>query len=364
MPAILDSHTHIGLESFLAEPIPEAKRSRPAFKDAMGNPVERLIARMDANGVQQAIAFGFPLKEIDRIQANDYVLAAQQTYPERIIPFMLVGDDTEYWLTRGAMGFKQQDILYESSRFDLLRAYHTMAEAGVPMLIHFRAGPEPDFNVARQAQAAQSSLAEAGKTVWAEQEFTHQMRVRPATDPQQRWRRTNSAGRLRNDAQRGALRALWLHRDALARERDVAWHRVVRDQVMVEMAKKLPTSPAQLAAVDKVPKAVVRDASRWLAVIAEGASQPIASLERADGPPARSLRAWEQRDPQAAARWTALRAALTERAEELHVWMQTLLAPDIVADLAWSPAEDPGSRLAELGARPWQVEHTADLFEA
>ena len=212
--------------------------------------------------------------------------------------------------------------------------------------------------------ALAESLAEAGKTVWAEQEFTHQMRVRPATNPQQRWRRTNSAGRLRNDAQRGALRALWLHRDALARERDVAWHRVVRDQVMVEMAKKLPTSPAQLAAVDKVPKAVVRDASRWLAVIAEGASQPIASLERADGPPARSLRAWEQRDPQAAARWTALRAALTERAEELHVWMQTLLAPDIVADLAWSPAEDPGSRLAELGARPWQVEHTADLFEA
>lgn len=153
MPAILDSHTHIGLESFLAEPIPEAKRSRPAFKDAMENPVERLIARMDANGVQQAIAFGFPLKEIDRIQANDYVLTAQQTCPGRIIPFMLVGDDTEYWLTRGVMGFKQQDILYESSRFDLLRAYHTMAEAGVPMLIHFRAGPEPDFNVARQAQA-------------------------------------------------------------------------------------------------------------------------------------------------------------------------------------------------------------------
>lgn len=90
--------------------------------------------------------------------------------------------------------------------------------------------------------ALAESLAEAGKTVWAEQEFTHQMRVRPATDPQQRWRRTNSAGRLRNDAQRGALRALWLHRDALARERDVAWHRVVRDQVMVEMAKKLPTS--------------------------------------------------------------------------------------------------------------------------
>jgi ribonuclease D len=210
--------------------------------------------------------------------------------------------------------------------------------------------------------ALAESLAESGKTTWAEQEFIHQMRVRPAADPQQRWRRTNSAGRLRTDAQRGALRALWLHRDALARERDVAWHRIVRDQVMVEMAKKLPTSREQLAAVDKVPKAVVRDAPGWLAVIAEGIAEPISGPDRTDGPPARSLRAWEQRDSQAAARWTALRAALTERAEDLQVWVQTLLAPDIVADLAWSPPDDPASRLGELGARPWQVEHTLDLF--
>ncbi len=211
--------------------------------------------------------------------------------------------------------------------------------------------------------ALAESLAETGKTAWAKQEFTHQMRVRPATDPEQRWRRTNSAGRLRTDAQRGALRALWLHRDALARERDVAWHRIVRDQVMVEMAKTLPTSTEQLAAVDKVPKAVVRDAPRWLAVVAQGASEPIRNLERTDGPPARSLRAWEQRDPQAAVRWTALRTALSGRAEEVHVWVQTLLAPDIVADLAWSPPDDPATRLAELGARPWQIEQTADLFE-
>ena len=179
------------------------------------------------------------------------------------------------------------------------------------------------------------------------------MRVRPATDPQQRWRRTNSAGRLRNDAQRGALRALWLHRDALARERDVAWHQVVRDQVMVEMAKNClrpcPIGGSGQGAESGGPGCLpVAGRHR------RGRLSAIASLERADGPPARSLRAWEQRDPQAAARWTALRAALTERAEELHVWMQTLLAPDIVADLAWSPAEDPGSRLAELGARPWR----------
>lgn len=151
MPVILDSHTHIGLEAFLGEPVPAEKRTRPAFRDPMGNTIEQLINRMNANHVRQAIAFGYPLKEVDRVRANAYVLTAHQSYPERIIPFMLVGDDTDYWLTRGARGFKQQDILYESERFDLLRAYHTMAEAGAPMLIHFRAGP--GYSVPEQVQA-------------------------------------------------------------------------------------------------------------------------------------------------------------------------------------------------------------------
>ncbi|MCB9452902.1 MAG: amidohydrolase [Anaerolineaceae bacterium] len=148
---VIDSHTHIGLETFLAEPIPQEKRSRPAFQDRMENAFEDLIARMDANGVQKAIAFGFPLKEIDRIQANDYVLAAQRAYPDRIIPFALVGDDVEDWLQQGARGFKQQNILYAPERFDLIRAYSIMAEAGVPMLIHFRAGE--GFSVTEQAKA-------------------------------------------------------------------------------------------------------------------------------------------------------------------------------------------------------------------
>ncbi len=141
MLGTIDCHTHIGLRAFLAEPIAPEKFKRPAFQDPLENTAEHLIARMDANGVEKAVVFGYPLKEIDRVRANAYVLAAHRRYPDRIIPFMLVGDDTEYWLERGACGFKQQDILYEPERFDLKRAYRIMAATGVPMLIHFRAGP-------------------------------------------------------------------------------------------------------------------------------------------------------------------------------------------------------------------------------
>lgn len=147
MPArIVDSHTHIGLESFLAEPIPPEKRARPAFQDRMEATIARLIAVMDANAVDRAVTFGFPLKEIDRLQANAYVLEAARQFPQRIIPFALLGDDTEDWLKRGMRGFKQQNILYAPERFDVFRAYHVIAEAGVPVLIHFRAGAGYDVS--------------------------------------------------------------------------------------------------------------------------------------------------------------------------------------------------------------------------
>ena len=146
-------------------------------------------------------------------------------------------------------------------------------------------------------------LTDAGKTEWARQEFEHQIRPRPSGDPEERWRRTGSAGRLKTDAQRGALRALWLLRDEIASSRDIAPHRVVRDQVLVEMAKMQPASTDALATVPNLPRPTLRHASRWLGAIEEGVANPQPPLARTEGPPARSLRAWEQRDPEAAARW-------------------------------------------------------------
>lgn len=206
-------------------------------------------------------------------------------------------------------------------------------------------------------------LRDSGKTLWAEQEFAHQLRERPVPDPAQRWRRTAGAGKLRTDAQRGALRQLWVLRDDLARSRDLAWHRIVRDQVLVEMARRLPASADQLSGIAGVPRPLLRNAQQWVAAVARGVEHPEPVLERRDGPPARNLRAWEQRDPAAAARWVGLRSRLADRAEDLHVWTQILLAPDIVAALAWEPPADPVARLGELGARPWQIEHTIDLTQ-
>ncbi len=138
MPTIIDAHTHIGLKSFVVKPISEEKRKRPAFRDPMENSIENLIARMDANGVTCSVTFAYPLEEVDTVLANEYVFAAQRAYPERIIPFALIGDDVERWAKAGARGFKEQDILQAPERFDLKRAYAMVAETGKPLLLHGR----------------------------------------------------------------------------------------------------------------------------------------------------------------------------------------------------------------------------------
>ena len=130
---MIDAHVHIGLETFLARPIPPEKLARPAFRDRMVNSLETQLERMDENGVDQAIVFGFPLEEIDREKSNHYVLDAAAQHPDRLIPFMLVGDDTEDWLARGAKGIHYyawypMSSGYESGGFGLIQLDGTITE--------------------------------------------------------------------------------------------------------------------------------------------------------------------------------------------------------------------------------------------
>lgn len=138
----VDFHTHIGLKSFLARSIPAEKLVKPAFRDSLENTYQTLIAHMEQNSLHQAVIFAFPLAEIDPQRSNAYVLEAAYTYPERLIPFALVGNDADHWLKRGIKGFKQHNILQDLKQINLKHVYNTIAEAGVPLLVHLRSSQE------------------------------------------------------------------------------------------------------------------------------------------------------------------------------------------------------------------------------
>jgi ribonuclease D len=79
-----------------------------------------------------------------------------------------------------------------------------------------------------------------------------------------------------------------------------------------------------------------------------------------DGPPPANR--WPDRDPAAAARLAAARAALTTIAAEHSLPVENLLTPELVRKLAWSPpstsADDVRAFLADSGARAWQQDLT------
>ncbi|MGH3995774.1 MAG: ribonuclease D, partial [Pseudonocardiaceae bacterium] len=87
----------------------------------------------------------------------------------------------------------------------------------------------------------------------------------------------------------------------------------------------------------------------------------------ADGPP--PVNRWQDRDPAAAARLAAARAALTEVAVHHRLPLQNLLQPDLVRRLCWEPPEPLDAtaverELAAGGARRWQRDLTVSPLTA
>lgn len=84
-----------------------------------------------------------------------------------------------------------------------------------------------------------------------------------------------------------------------------------------------------------------------------------------DGPP--PVNRWADKDPDAAARLSAARAALSAIAEDRRLPVENLLLPDLVRRTCWRPpAQLDEDTVADVlragGARPWQVELTASAL--
>ena len=218
----------------------------------------------------------------------------------------------------------------------------------------------------RDALAEQ--LAEQDKTGWAEQEFAAILAARPAPPRPDPWRRTSGIHRVRSRRNLAIVREMWLERDEIAQRRDISPTRILPDAAIVEAARAAPGSLAELV---KLPGFTGRGARRygpdWLRAVRRAKSLPDSALPESSAPPGDGpppAHRWAERDPVAAKRLAAARAAVAALADAGHLPAENLLAPDAVRRLSWQPPEplSPESVAAELeryGARPWQIEITA-----
>ncbi len=216
-------------------------------------------------------------------------------------------------------------------------------------------------------------LAEDGKAVWAAQEFEAE-RTAPAPPPRpEAWRRVSGLHAIHDPRRLAVVRALWETRDHNARQRDIAPGRVLPDRAIVAAAEALPRSVPQLVALPLFAgKGTRRRAALWQAAIDHALALPYSELPsvrgpRTDAPP--PVRAWTERDPQAAARLAAARAVVQEVSDTWHTPVENLLQPDLLRRLCWSPPptlddDSVAATLAAGGARPWQIELLGDRLTA
>ncbi len=220
----------------------------------------------------------------------------------------------------------------------------------------------------RDALAAE--LAAQGKTEWARQEFEAVLAARPTAPRPDPWRRTSGIHRVQSRRALAVVRELWTTREKIAQAADLSPRRILLDTAIIEAARSLPANHAQLIKISGFTSRQARKHEReWLASVTRARASADHELPEATGgvipngpPPAHR---WAERDPAAAARLAAARAAVTAIAEDNRLPIENLISPDAVRRLSWDPPQPCDGQtiaqaLAGYGARPWQVELTAE----
>lgn len=209
-----------------------------------------------------------------------------------------------------------------------------------------------------------AELAAAGKDEFARQEFEAVLTREPKPARGEPWRKLSGLHQVRGGRNLAIARELWLAREEYAIAQDVSPGRLVPDRSLVAAVLAAPKTRGELAALKTFQGRASRSQlDRWWAAIERGRTAPEPKRERLtpDGPP--PPRAWADRNPEADARLKVARPAVEELAGELNMPTENLLTPDFLRRVAWEPsgttADAVAADLAALGARPWQIEQTA-----
>jgi ribonuclease D len=211
-------------------------------------------------------------------------------------------------------------------------------------------------------------LSESGKTEIAEQEFAAVLAREPKPLRTEPWRRLSGIHSIRGVRNLAVARELWLARDALAQRLDVSPGRLVPDASLTAAARVAPASRQALADLREFSGRASRsELDRWWAAVQAGLTTEDLPSPKANGDTLPPPRAWADRNPEADTRYKAARAAIALVADELSMPVENLLTPEHLRRVAWTPPEpiDAASvahSLAELGARPWQIDATAQLI--
>lgn len=214
-----------------------------------------------------------------------------------------------------------------------------------------------------------AELEEQGKTAYAAEEFAATLTRAPKPPREDPWRRLSGLHQVRGARNLAVARSLWQARESYAQEQDVSPGRLVPDRSLVAALMANPQSKQALAGIKEFQGRASRtQLDRWWQAFLDGRATEELPRERVPSDTLPPPRAWADRNPEADARLKAARPVVEAVAEELGMPTENLLTPEYLRRVAWDlPGETPeeiAAALAALGARPWQIEQTAQKIAA
>ena len=141
---IIDCHTHLHFKKWLMPNVPENDFLVTNYCHSDFGEQE-ILKNMEEAGINKTIVFPMPSKYVDLETANNYVLEKSKIHPQ-IIPFSIIDNKPEYWIEKGAKGFKEHDYGQYTFRDkikkqpfftqDFKETYKFMEKSGLPLILH------------------------------------------------------------------------------------------------------------------------------------------------------------------------------------------------------------------------------------
>ena len=223
-----------------------------------------------------------------------------------------------------------------------------------------------------------SILEESKKLPWALEEFASIVKAPPAPPRVDPWRRTSGMHKIKRRDQLAVIKTLWMARDEVAAQQDIAPGKLLNDSAIVELAIAVPTNKKEF---EKTLRPLglrarwMENLQLWLDSIATAVSMPEeqwpAMRTNADTLP--PIKLWREKFPEKYAPLSHARAAIESIAQENQIPVENLITPEHVRRICWRPPAESTTTLsisevekglAELGARQWQIDLVAPALAA
>ena len=212
-------------------------------------------------------------------------------------------------------------------------------------------------------------LKSSNKLSWALEEFAAILKALPAPPRVDPWRRTSGMHKVKRRDQLAIIKELWIARDKVAAEQDIAPGKLLNDSAIVELAMAAAVTKKEF---EKALRPLglrarwLEHLPLWLSSISVALSLPEdqwpAMRTNADTLP--PIKLWRDKFPEKYAPLSHARAVIELIAQENEIPVENLITPEHVRRVCWKPPTGATEVLSlqaveraliELGARQWQI---------